>query len=40
MVRRVTMPRAHPKVRVPVQVNKAMYENTGPLLKMGRSSMT
>ena len=37
---RVTMPKAHPKVRVQVQVNKDMYEKTGLLLQMGRSSMT
>ena len=36
----VAMPRAHPGVRVQVEVNKDMYEMTGLPLRMGRSSMT
>ena len=36
----VAMPRAHPGVRVQVEVNRAMYEKTGLPLRMGKSSMT
>ena len=36
----VAMPRAHPGIRVQVEVNKAMYEKTGLPLRMGKSSMT
>ena len=36
----VAMPRAHPKVRVQVEVNKDMYEKNGLPLRMGKSSMT
>ena len=34
------MHKDHSKVRVQVQVNKDMYEKTGLLLRMGRSSIT
>ena len=36
----VAMPRAHPGVRVQVEVNKDMYDRTGLQLRMGKSSMT
>ena len=36
----VAMPRAHPGIRVQVEVNKNMYEKTGLPLRMGKTSMT
>ena len=36
----VAMPRAHPGIRVQVEVNKDMYEKTGLPLRMGKTSMT
>ena len=36
----VEMPRAHPGLKVLVEVNTGMYEKTGLLLRMGRTSMT
>ena len=36
----VAMPRAHPGVRVQVEVNKDIYEKTGLPLRMGKTSMT
>ena len=36
----VAMPKAHPGIRVQVEVNKNMYEKTGLPLKMGKTSMT
>ena len=36
----VAMPRAHPGVRVQVEVNKDMYKKTGLPLRMGKTSMT
>ena len=36
----VAMPRAHPGVRVQVEVNKPMYDMTGLPMRMGKTSMT
>ena len=36
----IAMPKAHPRVRVRIEVNTEMYKQTGLQLKMRRSSMT